>query len=63
MKFFKVFTGTNTDDYVSNSNQNEYSTQTPDNPTSSTNHSYFEKKGEVNELKKLFKELMERAPV
>ncbi len=36
----------------------------PQNTTNcSTNHHYFEKKGEINECKKLLKSLMEKSPV
>lgn len=65
MKFLNVFGLNNpNEDYQKDATPNPQSHSSYDNKTtSSTNHSYFEKKGEVNELRKLFKDLMEKAPV
>lgn len=62
MNFFNVL-GLNTrnDDYKNE--EVEEPKEEVQKTTNSTSHSYFEKKGEVNELRKIFKELMEKSPV
>ena len=63
MNFFNVLglNNNNKDDYKNEAEQ-ESAEEMPK-TTNSTSHSYFEKKGEVNELRKIFKELMEKSPV
>jgi AP-4 complex subunit beta-1 len=63
MNFLNVLglNNNNKDDY-----QNEEAQENKEDvqkTTNSTSHSYFEKKGEVNELRKIFRELMEKSPV
>lgn len=64
MKILNALGLNNPSDEYQKDHTQETQNYTPEkNSTSSTNHSYFEKKGEVNELRKLLKELMEKAPV
>lgn len=64
MRFLNVLGLNNPVDDYQKDNPPVHSYQGPEKQTtSSTNHSYFEKKGEVNELRKIFKDMMEKAPV
>ena len=62
MNFFNVLGLNSRNDDYKNEEVEEPKEETQK-TTNSTSHSYFEKKGEVNELRKIFKELMEKSPV
>ncbi len=64
MKFLNVFRGNKVlDDYQNEDNSDNKNEPSPQTTTNSTNHSYFQKKGEVNELRNLFKKMIEKSPV